>query len=114
MGERNLFDSLVLFASDWPEIYKDKVNLEYRPVWYPENRKNMKENFRTCATERLFLPVILPEIDSVMYLDTDLILMVPPSELWNKFLQFNSEHLTAIGPVLSYYNTRENPVRNSI
>ena len=74
----------------------------------------MKENFRICATERLFLPLILSEEDAVIYLDSDVIWMVPPSELWNEFLQFNSEHLSAIGPVLSYYNSPENTVRSSV
>ena len=79
-------------------------------MWYPEGRYKMKELFRVCASERLFLPAILPEEDAVIYLDTDLIVMVPPSKLWNKFLDFDSEHLTAMSQVLSYYNTPANKV----
>ena len=113
VGEKNLFDGLVLSTRYWPKFYQDRVSLEFRPVWYPKHRENMKENFRICATERLFLPLILPEEDAVIYLDSDMIWMVPPSKLWKKFLQFNSDHVTAIGPNLAYYNSPENTVRSS-
>ena len=80
-------------------------------MWYPEGRNNMKDVFQVCATERLFLPLILPKEDAVIYLDTDLIFLTPPEKLWNKFLLFNSEQFSAMAPCLVYYNSHANKVK---
>ena len=80
-------------------------------MWYPEDRMKMKQVFRICATERLFLPLILSEIDAVVYLDTDLIFHTSPRNLWKEFLRFNSEHLSAMAPSLYHYGGPFNKVQ---
>ena len=56
----------------------------------------MQYMFRICSTERLLLPSILAEEEAVIYLDTDLIFMAPPSLLWNEFQRFDSNHIAAL------------------
>ena len=46
-----------------------------RSVSYPPGLKDMVNMFRVCATARLFLPEMLPEVDAGIFLDTDIILM---------------------------------------
>ena len=35
----------------------------------------MKNMFRVCATERLFIPDMFPSLDRAIYIDTDLIFL---------------------------------------
>ena len=44
-------------------------------MWYPEDRQDTRTMFRVCATERLFLPDMLPNMDRAIYIDTDLIFL---------------------------------------
>uniref|UniRef100_A0A6A7G324 UDP-D-xylose:beta-D-glucoside alpha-1,3-D-xylosyltransferase n=1 Tax=Hirondellea gigas TaxID=1518452 RepID=A0A6A7G324_9CRUS len=65
----------------------------------------MRNMFRECATERLFLPQMLPTEDALIYLDTDLIFMRPPEELWHHFYNFNEKQVAAMAPCLFHYGT---------
>ena len=40
-----------------------------------QDRQDMRTMFRVCATERLFVPDIFPDMDRAIYIDTDLIFM---------------------------------------
>ena len=40
-----------------------------------QDREDMRSMFRVCATERLFVPDIFPDMDRAIYIDTDLIFM---------------------------------------
>ena len=40
-----------------------------------QDRQDMRSMFRVCATERLFVPDIFPDMDRAIYIDTDLIFM---------------------------------------
>ena len=68
----------------------------------------MQYMFRICSSERLLLPSILAEEEAVIYLDTDLIFMAPPSLLWNEFQRFDSNHIAALAPA----HGLDNPVKN--
>ena len=70
--------------------------MQYLPVWYPKEREEMISMYHPCATERLFLPGLLPNEDAVIYLDTDMIFMAPPEELWAEFHRFNSRQILSI------------------
>ena len=107
IGDKDLFESLIKSVNRWPKTYRAKINFEYRPAWYSKDEGKMQYMFRICSTERLFLPSILAEEDAVIYLDTDLIFMAPPSLLWNEFQRFNSNHIAALATAHSL----ENPVK---
>ncbi|XP_038561511.1 glucoside xylosyltransferase 1-like isoform X2 [Micropterus salmoides] len=63
-----------------------------------ENAKEWKKLFKPCASQRLFLPLILKEVDSLLYVDTDILFLQPVEDIWALLSQFNSSHLAAMAP----------------
>ena len=62
--------------------------------------------FRICATARLFIDVMLPEVDNGIFLDTDIVIMDDLSLLWDKFKLFSTEAAMAMAPVEAHYGVR--------
>ncbi|CAG0900400.1 unnamed protein product [Darwinula stevensoni] len=58
---------------------------ELRDVKFPQDQVNKSIHHKPCAALRLFLPDLLPEYDSVIYVDTDIIFLAPLEELWVQF-----------------------------
>ncbi|KAM8891215.1 glucoside xylosyltransferase 1 isoform 2-T2 [Spinachia spinachia] len=89
---RNALDS-------WPRTIRTKFNYTIYPITFPEeNAKEWKKLFKPCASQRLFLPLILKEVDSLLYVDTDIIFLQPVEEIWALLSRFNSSHLAAMAP----------------
>ncbi|XP_066983804.1 glucoside xylosyltransferase 2-like [Macrobrachium rosenbergii] len=107
---KKLYHKFAEIPSHWPEDYQRKISMEYRYIWYPPERLDMRNMFRVCATERLFLPEMFPELDAAIYIDTDLIFMRPPDDLWNEFDRFNDRQVAAMAPCLYHYGTKRNKV----
>lgn len=83
--------------SDWNEIFPKQFEFTVLPTKFPEkNGKVWKNLFKPCASQRLFLPSILNDIDSLLYMDTDTLFLNPPSEIWNSFREFNSSQLAGL------------------
>ena len=51
--------------------------------------------FKQCASQRLFLPAILIDYDSIIYLDTDVLVFTPITQIWSFFNQMNQTQLAA-------------------
>lgn len=62
------------------------------------NKKNWQRLFKPCASQRLFLPHILSSVDSVLYIDTDILFLDSVENLWRLFDDFNSTQLAALAP----------------
>lgn len=113
--------------NSWPLKVQTKFSFTIYPITFPsENGKEWKKLFKPCASQRLFLPVglqssshgcnifkwllwkcvflwlvfqlILREVDSLLYVDTDIIFLQPVEEIWALFSRFNSSHLAAMAP----------------
>jgi lipopolysaccharide biosynthesis glycosyltransferase len=61
-----------------------------------------------------FLKELLPDVDSVIYVDTDVIFLRPVLEMWNLFAKFSEEQLMAMareteGLTKFYYATKRIP-----
>jgi hypothetical protein len=54
--------------------------------------------FRRCATTRLALPELLPDIDAIIHLDSDVLVFEPLVNLWNLFSSFGSNQLFGAVP----------------
>ena len=67
---------------------------------------DMRSMFRVCATERLFVPDMFPSLDAAVYIDTDLLFLRPPEDLWNEFLRFDRRQVAAMAPCLYHYGTK--------
>ncbi len=53
--------------------------------------------------------LLLTEVDSVIYVDTDILLLRPPEDLWQFFAQFNQTQLAGLAPeaevdAIGWYN----------
>lgn len=70
-------NSLKSFREFSHEILELKFPEENREVW--------AKLFKPCAAQRLFLPSLLPHIDSLAYVDCDVLFLSPPELLDKHF-----------------------------
>ena len=83
----------------WPADLQKKFKLHIHDIQYPkDNANDWKKLFKKCATQRLFLPDILRDVDSVIYVDTDILFLRPIDDLWARFSEFNSTHISGLAP----------------
>jgi len=107
---KKLFGRLVNKTVSWPDQFRKKIRFTMHDVWYPEEREDMRSMFRVCATERLFVPDMFPNMDKAIYIDTDLIFMRPPEDLWSFFDDFSSTHIAAMAPCMYHYGSERNKI----
>jgi len=64
--------------------------------------------FKQCASMRLWLPDLLPDVKAVAYVDSDTLFFEDPSGLWSLFCEFGSNQYLAAKmlPEGSYYQKR--------
>ena len=85
----------------WPS-YQDRWMMYYiYPAKYPniiedDEKVDWEELFKPCASLRLFLAQLLPTTDSVIYIDTDILFLKPPEDLWNQFNNFNKRQVVGL------------------
>uniref|UniRef100_A0A3Q3JEG0 Glucoside xylosyltransferase 1 n=1 Tax=Monopterus albus TaxID=43700 RepID=A0A3Q3JEG0_MONAL len=94
-----------IFAEDeLHDSFKNAVsvflfNFTIYSITFPkENAREWKKLFKPCASQRLFLPLILKEVDSLLYVDTDILFLQPVEDIWALLSQFNLSHLAAMAP----------------
>ncbi|RXG56760.1 Glucoside xylosyltransferase 2 [Armadillidium vulgare] len=98
-----LYASILREIRFWPEKLVKKFSIQKRYVKFPIGSA-FKSLFRECAAARLFFPDQMPDIDKALYVDTDVIFLRPPEELWSEFNNFNQVQLSGFSPALTYYN----------
>jgi len=81
--------------------------LRLASVWieYPPGLEEMINGWKICATARLFLQDLLPELDAGIFLDTDTVLLEDPALLWDRFQLFSPFTALALAPVEAHYST---------
>ncbi|XP_055992932.1 glucoside xylosyltransferase 2 [Sorex fumeus] len=83
----------------WPDSYRKKFEHRIYPISFSVgNPQEWKKLFKPCAAQRLFLPVILKDVDSLLYVDTDVLFLRPVDDIWKLLRQFNSTQLAAMVP----------------
>ncbi|XP_076984803.1 glucoside xylosyltransferase 2 [Tamandua tetradactyla] len=83
----------------WPDLYTKKFEHRIYPITFSVgNPQEWKKLFKPCAAQRLFLPVILKDVDSLLYVDTDVLFLRPVDDIWKLLRQFNSTQLAAMAP----------------
>ncbi|CAG08660.1 unnamed protein product, partial [Tetraodon nigroviridis] len=98
-AEDDLHDSFQNSLNSWPRTVQTRFSFTIYPITFPsENGKEWKKLFKPCASQRLFLPMILKEVDSLLYVDTDIIFLQPVEEIWALLSHFNSSQLAAMAP----------------
>ncbi|KAM8861638.1 glucoside xylosyltransferase 1 isoform 2-T2 [Synchiropus picturatus] len=98
-AENELHDSFRFALLSWPAGVRAKFNFTIYPITFPpENEKEWKKLFKPCASQRLFLPLILNEVDSLLYVDTDILFLQPVENIWALLSEFNGSQLAAMAP----------------
>uniref|UniRef100_A0A8C1AGR1 Glucoside xylosyltransferase 1 n=1 Tax=Cyprinus carpio carpio TaxID=630221 RepID=A0A8C1AGR1_CYPCA len=78
----------------WPQRFRSKFSYSVYPISFPsDNAREWKRLFKPCASQRLFLPV-----DSVLYVDTDVLFLRPLEDVWSFLSRFNSSQVAAMAP----------------
>ena len=60
---------------------------EIYSIQYPDdgNAANWKKLFKLCASQRLFIPNLLKDVELLLYVDTDILFLSPVDEIWSYF-----------------------------
>ncbi|EDO39657.1 predicted protein [Nematostella vectensis] len=100
LAESGLHDGLKSVLDHWPCVEGKQVSYKIHPLKFPEGQKpdEWKKLFKPCAAQRLFLPDILTEVDSLIYMDIDTLFLSPVQWLWDQFSNFNSSQLASMTP----------------
>ncbi|OCT88981.1 hypothetical protein XELAEV_18017610mg [Xenopus laevis] len=79
--------------------FPEKFKYTLYPITFPlENAVEWKKLFKPCASQRLFLPLILTEVDSLLYVDTDILFLRPLDDIWSFLGGFNATQIAAMAP----------------
>ncbi|XP_058805814.1 glucoside xylosyltransferase 1 isoform X2 [Phymastichus coffea] len=87
---------------EWKQIILETSNKTFdfviRPVTYPNyiDENEWKSLFKPCASLRLFLPDILNDTDSILYVDTDTLFLTQPEKVWKVFRSMNRDQFAAL------------------
>ncbi|GAA6233406.1 glucoside xylosyltransferase 2 [Lates japonicus] len=85
--------------NQWPRSVSAKFQYSIYPITFSVgNADEWKKLFKPCAAQRLFLPVILKDVDSLLYVDTDVLFLRPMDDIWSLLKSFNSTQLAAMAP----------------
>ncbi|XP_061180590.1 glucoside xylosyltransferase 2-like [Saccostrea echinata] len=97
-AEDDLHSSLQQQLTSWPSKAKTKFEYHLYGITFPDSNNEWKKLFKPCASQRLFIPSLLTNVDSVLYVDTDILFLSPLEEIWFHFTRFNSTQLVALAP----------------
>ncbi|XP_077520747.1 glucoside xylosyltransferase 1-like [Amblyomma americanum] len=85
--------------ASWPASIRKRVTCAVRPVWFPkDDYYTWWAMFRPCTTQRLFLPSMLPDVDAVLYADTDVVFIHPVEDFWRMFYAMNEWQMAGMAP----------------
>ncbi|XP_055069059.2 glucoside xylosyltransferase 2 [Misgurnus anguillicaudatus] len=98
-AEEDLAEQFQKGFSQWPRTASSKFQYSIYPITFSVgNAEEWKKLFKPCAAQRLFLPVILKDVDSLLYVDTDVLFLRPMDDIWKFLKDFNSTQLAAMAP----------------
>uniref|UniRef100_A0A671QIP5 Glucoside xylosyltransferase 1 n=1 Tax=Sinocyclocheilus anshuiensis TaxID=1608454 RepID=A0A671QIP5_9TELE len=92
-AEEQLHTSIKTALDSWPAFIRAKFSYVVHSISFPhENHEEWSQLFKPCASQRLFLPMMLKEVDSLLYVDTDVLFLQPVELIWDMLTHFNSTH----------------------
>ncbi|XP_037552084.1 glucoside xylosyltransferase 1 [Nematolebias whitei] len=98
-AEDQLHANFVEALESWPGSVRCKYNYTIYSISFPsDNAAEWKKLFKPCASQRLFLPLLLKDVDSVIYVDSDILFLQPVDHLWTFLSQFEPSQLAAVSP----------------
>jgi len=83
----------------WNAVKIKRAAFTIYNITYPRgDAEAWRKLFKTCATQRLFLPELITSTDDVLYVDTDILFLSGAEQIWNHLQLFNSTQLSALAP----------------
>lgn len=84
----------------WPTSVQKRITLDLHSITFPpgQDAKAWRKLFKPCASQRLFMPSLLKDVDALVYVDTDVMFLAPLEELWKHFSAMNASHMAAMAP----------------
>ncbi|CAH2005499.1 unnamed protein product [Acanthoscelides obtectus] len=99
VAEDRLIDSFNEKLGEWKIFLNGGFTYHVLPLTFPtDNPLEWKNLFKPCAAQRLFLPNILKDVDSILYMDSDTLFLTPVESVWNHFHKFNATQMAALVP----------------
>ncbi|KAL0968769.1 hypothetical protein UPYG_G00271460 [Umbra pygmaea] len=97
--EDHLHASFKEALDSWPSDFQSRFTFTTYPITFPGDDPTVwKKLFKPCASQRLFLPLILKDVDCLLYVDTDILFLQPVEDIWDLLSLFNSTQLAAMAP----------------
>ncbi|BES89854.1 Glycosyl transferase family 8 [Nesidiocoris tenuis] len=85
--------------TEWKNLLNGSFEFETHRIRFPDKGGDeWIKLFKPCASQRLFLPSVLTNTDAILYVDTDVLFLSPPENVWKYFNQMNSTQLAALAP----------------
>ena len=106
----NIFEQMKNAVSKFEK--GDFMRLNSVSIEYPPGLDDMMHAYKICATASLFLHELLPEVDAGIFLDTDVILMGDPAQLWDRFQLFTPFTALALATVDKEYSFKKSNNRH--
>ncbi|XP_078272649.1 glucoside xylosyltransferase 1 isoform X2 [Rhinoraja longicauda] len=84
---------------NWKKEFHQKFSHTIYPITFPGDTAAVwKKLFKPCASQRLFLPLILKNVDSLLYVDTDVLFLSPMDDIWAFFEDFKQTQIGGMAP----------------
>nr|XP_033782032.1 glucoside xylosyltransferase 2 isoform X2 [Geotrypetes seraphini] len=84
---------------EWQSSHRIDFDYTIYPITFSVgNAQEWKTLLKPCGAQWLFLPLILQEVDSLLYVDTDVLFLRAMDDIWAFLKQFNATQLVALAP----------------
>ena len=84
--------NVLLLSIELDLIYQTNVNYIVYEIAFPTtSRQDWEQLFKRCASQRLFLPLVLTRLSKVIYVDYDVLFLRPVIQLWHEFDTFEPQ-----------------------
>ncbi|KAJ8050731.1 Glucoside xylosyltransferase 2 [Holothuria leucospilota] len=99
-AEDNSQKSIKNELNNWPNKTRDRITFYIYPITYPssEDQSEWKGILKPCSTQRIFIPELLPMVDTVLYVETDTLFINRIEDIWQYLTRFNSTQFAGMSP----------------
>lgn len=94
--------NLIALLEKWPSEQRDRLSFEIREIETERFKMKMLSQWRPCAWTKMFIPDMLHDYDSIIYVDSDIVFLGPVEDMWNIFTGMNDRQSIAAAPELWY------------
>ncbi|KAK8374718.1 hypothetical protein O3P69_018677 [Scylla paramamosain] len=109
---RDTFNKVLNLTTVFPG---SRLLLQHRPIWLPRDEPVIKGHWRPCAWAKQFMAEALPDQDSAVYVDTDVLFLGPAEELWWLLHSMGPRQALALAPEPQYLlDTPKRPFAGSV